>query len=80
MRRSRFWRRPPHAASVSLVASIAEHPEQSIPEALGKWGDVKAAYRFFDNEKVTVDAIYDGHLAPTLEKIKDQPVIAIRNF
>jgi hypothetical protein len=60
---------------VSLVTSLAEHPEQSIPEALGKWSDVKAAYRFFDNEKVSVDAIYDGHLAPTLEKIKDQPVI-----
>lgn len=60
---------------VSLVVSLAEHPEQSIPEALGKWGDVKAAYRFFDNEKVAVDAIYDGHLAPTLDKIKDQPVI-----
>jgi hypothetical protein len=60
---------------VSLVASLAEHPAQSIPEALGKWSDIKAAYRFFDNNKVTVEAIYDGHLAPTLDKIKDQPVI-----
>ncbi len=60
---------------VSLVANLAEHPEQSIPEALGAWKDTKAAYRFFDNESVTVDAIYDGHQAPTLEKVKDHPVI-----
>ncbi|ACV64362.1 hypothetical protein Dtox_3652 [Desulfofarcimen acetoxidans DSM 771] len=30
---------------VSLVASLTEHPEKSLPEALGQWSDVKAAYR-----------------------------------
>ncbi|ACV63017.1 transposase Tn5 [Desulfofarcimen acetoxidans DSM 771] len=60
---------------VSLVASLIEHPEKSLPEALGQWSDVKAAYRFFDNEKVTVEAIYDAHRKATIEKIKNQPVV-----
>lgn len=60
---------------VSLVANLADHPEKSLPEALGAWSEVKAAYRFFDNKKVTVEAIYDSHRKATLEKIQDQPVI-----
>lgn len=60
---------------VSLVAKLGEHPESSLPEALGQWSDVKAAYRFFDNEKVSVEAIYDAHRKATLDRIKDQSVI-----
>ena len=45
---------------VSLVADLAEHPESSLPAALGQWNATKAAYRFFDNEKVTVEAIYES--------------------
>lgn len=60
---------------VSLVAKLVEHPGESLPEALGQWSDVKAAYRFFDNEKVTVEAIYNAHRKATLEKIQNHPVI-----
>ena len=60
---------------ILLAANLAEHPEQSIPEALGKWSGAKAAYRFFDNEKVTAMAVYDGQKESTLEKIRDHQVI-----
>ena len=60
---------------ISLVAALAEHPNVSIPEALDSWADVKAAYRFFDNKKVTPDPIFGAHREATLERIKDQPVI-----
>lgn len=60
---------------VSLVADLAEHPESSLPAALGQWSATKAAYRFFDNEKVTVEAIYESHRKATLGRIKNQPVI-----
>ncbi len=36
---------------ISLVDSLVEHPEKSLPEALGQWNATKAAYRFFDNER-----------------------------
>ena len=60
---------------VSLVTELTEHPQSSLPEALGEWSATKAAYRFFSNQKVTVKAIYDSHREATLDKIQDQPVI-----
>jgi hypothetical protein len=60
---------------IFLVAKFVEHPNVSIPEALGEWASVKAAYRFFDNKKVTAKAIYDAHQEFTLERIKGRPVI-----
>ena len=60
---------------VSLVAKLAEHPANSLPEALGRWSDVKAAYRFFDNEKVTVEAICNAHKKATLDRVKQQQLI-----
>jgi len=60
---------------ISLVGTLAEHPNLSIPEALGTWAAIKAAYRFFDNEKVTPDPIFGAHREATLERIEDQSVI-----
>lgn len=30
-----------------IVGSLSQFPNMSIPQAIGRWGDVKAAYRFF---------------------------------
>ncbi|MHB1803289.1 MAG: IS4 family transposase, partial [Actinomycetes bacterium] len=60
---------------VSLVAKLTEHPQSSLPEALGQWSATKAAYRFFSNEKVTVKAVYDSHREATLDKMQDQPIV-----
>ena len=30
-----------------LVDKISEAPQETLPEIFGRWGDVKAAYRFF---------------------------------
>ena len=60
---------------VSLVAELAEHPQSSLPEALGPWRATKAAYRFFSNEKVTVQAIYDAHREATLDQMQNQSIL-----
>ena len=59
----------------SLVAKLTEHPQSTLPEALGGWSATKAAYRFLSNHKVTVEAIYDSHREATLDKIQDQSII-----
>ena len=41
----------------NIVAKLSENPERTLPEALGSWMETKAAYRFFDNEKVKISAI-----------------------
>lgn len=42
---------------VHLVDCLSEHPAISIPQACGTWAHTKAAYRFFDNPRVTPAAI-----------------------
>ncbi|MCI0184496.1 IS4 family transposase [Sulfoacidibacillus ferrooxidans] len=60
---------------VSFVAELTEHPQSSLPEALGQWSATKAAHRFFSNEKVTGKAIYDSHRGATLDNMQDQSMI-----
>ena len=36
-------------------------PEKSLPKQNAKWSDLKAAYRLFDNQRVTFDAVAEQH-------------------
>jgi len=40
-------------------------PEQSLPKQNTAWADLKAAYRFFDNQHVTFDAVAEQHWEQT---------------
>jgi Transposase Tn5 dimerisation domain/Transposase DNA-binding len=40
---------------------MAEAPDRSLPDRHGSWGDIKAAYRFLNNPKVTPDGIQSAH-------------------
>lgn len=42
---------------VHLLDGRSEPPTAAIPQACGTWAHTKAAYRFFDNPRVTPDAI-----------------------
>lgn len=44
-----------------MAQAKAEAPEQSLPQQHRDWKDLKAAYRFFDNPKVTPEAIQSVH-------------------
>ena len=58
-----------------LLDLFFTHPQSSIPEAMGNWPDTKAAYRFFDNEKVTPEKILQPHLAATQLRFRGHPII-----
>lgn len=60
---------------ILLTEALAEHPESSIPEACGKWKETKAAYRFFDHEKVVPEKILEPHRKATLERLRGESVI-----
>ncbi len=60
---------------IRLVTALAEHPGESIPVALGDWHQVKAGYRFFDNPKVTSNAIIAAHAKATAERLKGQNIV-----
>jgi hypothetical protein len=60
---------------VLIAEAFANHPTASIPQACGDWQITKAAYRFFDNDKVTDQAIIAPHLAATQKRLQSQSLV-----
>jgi hypothetical protein len=50
---------------LKVAEGMLDAPEQSLPSQFTDWHDVKAAYRFFDTEQVTFDAICLPHWEQT---------------
>lgn len=46
-----------------------------MPKASGDWGRTKAAYRLWDNPKVSEELILEGHRRSTIERMKEHPVV-----
>src|SRR6266581_442420 len=46
---------------VKVAAALARHPSGSLPHAIAKWKDLKAAYRLLDNRVVTFDKVLTPH-------------------
>lgn len=58
-----------------VLERLADQPEKSIPAAFRGWGETQAAYRFFDNEKVTPEKVLAPHREATLERVRQHPVV-----
>ena len=58
--------------AVQLLEDLVKHPESTIPTACGDWAGAKAAYRFFDNDRVSADAIRQAHAQQTAQRVQDQ--------
>lgn len=52
-----------------VLSASRERPVASTPAACGGHAEMAAAYRFFDNEKVTAERILEPHIARTWERI-----------
>jgi hypothetical protein len=48
-----------------LLDLMSAAPGRPVPAACGDWAATKAAYRFFDNPRVTEHGILAGHFAAT---------------
>ena len=48
---------------VKVATQVAARPDASTPRQTERWADCKAAYRLFDNEQVTFDAVIAPHCA-----------------
>lgn len=51
--------------AVKFAAQMAAQPDAATPEQTESWGDCKAAYRLFELEEVTFDAMIAPHCAQT---------------
>ena len=58
-----------------IAQDFYESPVSGIPEASGSRARAVGAYRFFQNEKVTMDVILTPHCESAIERIKQHPVV-----
>jgi hypothetical protein len=60
-----------------LLSALGERPTASIPAACGGFKEMIAAYRFFDNDKVTYQRVLEPHAKRTLQRIAEQKVVLL---
>lgn len=65
---------------VDIADAIAAQPMSPISTACGDWSAVKAAYRFFDNDKVSSEKVLDPHFQQTIQRMRGhERVFAIQD-
>jgi Transposase DNA-binding/Transposase Tn5 dimerisation domain len=55
-----------------LLGQLGERPNLSIPAACGGRAEMEAAYRFFDNEKVSLESVLASHIQRTRQRMAEQ--------
>jgi hypothetical protein len=58
-----------------LAVSLGQQPNAPINQACEEWADTKAAYRFFDNAKVTPAGILAPHHQCTVERMRNHALV-----
>lgn len=61
----------------TMIDSLGASPNLSIPAATDRRAEMEAAYRFFDNDKVTPQKILQPHVDATLERIAQRDVVLL---
>lgn len=61
----------------TLLTHLGDKPRLSIPAACRGWAETQAAYRFFDNDKVSFEGVLEGHSQATLERIRSCSVVLL---
>ncbi|WP_245319441.1 IS4/Tn5 family transposase DNA-binding protein [Mesorhizobium temperatum] len=64
-----------------LLDQMSAAPGKPIPAACGDWAAAKAAYRFFDNPRVTEHSVLAGHFAATAARIaaSEGPILILQD-
>jgi len=69
-----------HERLVRIADALSAQPLAPISAACQDWAAVKAAYRFFDNEKVSAEQILEPHFQRTIQRMRSyERVFAIQD-
>lgn len=60
-----------------LLSALGNRPHLSIPAACGGRAEMAAAYRFFDNDKVTFDKVLQPHSARTVQRMAEHKTVLL---
>jgi hypothetical protein len=62
---------------LGLAEAFFAKPQANIPQACGAPAAVKAAYRFFDHDRVTMDALLEPHHRATIDRMRRESVVLV---
>jgi hypothetical protein len=62
------------ARATLVLSALGQRPNLSLPAACGGHAETQAAYRFFDNDKVTFEKTLAPHIERSRERVAVQPV------
>jgi hypothetical protein len=63
-----------------MAHALAERPEASIPPPCSGWDEVKAAYRFLANPRLSAQALRDAHHRSTVRRgRKEETVLVVQD-
>ena len=61
----------------AILVDTLESPSASIPEAAGAASQATATYRFYDNDRVTTEALHRGVATATAQRCLDQDTLLV---
>ena len=64
-----------NARLVEILDQLVSRPTGSIPSACGGYAETAAAYRFFDNDRVTFADVLQPHIAASIRRTEEQPLV-----
>ena len=65
------------ARLLALAGAFFAKPQANIPQACGTPAAAKAAYRFFDHDRVTMDALLEPHHRATIDRMRRESVVLV---
>jgi Transposase DNA-binding/Transposase Tn5 dimerisation domain/Transposase DDE domain len=60
---------------VKMAGRVAENPSGSLPDQMGTWAELKAAYRLFDSPQVSFDAVARPHWQHTRRQARGRTLV-----
>jgi hypothetical protein len=63
--------------AVRVLEGLSNHPSATIPQVFNAAGEMKACYRFFDNDLVTYERLLSPHKKATTDRIKEHEVVLL---
>ena len=58
-----------------VLSQLAGQPTASIPAACGGCAETAAAYRLFENERLSFEDVLQPHIDATRRRVAEQPVV-----
>jgi len=62
---------------LTVARDFYNRPQANIPEACQSRAKTRAAYRFFDHAKTTMDELLEPHYEATIERISQEPIVLV---